>query len=512
MKASADRDTLRIDFADERLWRGERNVPLAPKAFALLRYLVNHPNRLLTKNEILDNVWPDTYVTEGLVREYVQALRRALGDSPKVPKFIETVHRRGYRYIGQIEILADEVDTPETTSNPASLPVLAVLALENFTGQKRWDRLADGLTDDMITEFTRYRDLLTIARNSTFIYKGKPIDVRQIGRELGADYVLEGSIQADDERIRLNAQLVNTQDGSHLWADRYDRRIEDIFAIQDAIVERVTAAIGGFHGAISRQERKKASNTAPSSLRAYELYLLGYEHEAKLDKENTLEAIKILEQAIKLDPHFARAWIVLGWAYKHIVINKWLEDTAHAALKRREAFEKAVALDADDAISQRELGLLHAEGGDIVRATEFFERALELGRNHADLLALIAIDVATVFGREQEAIALMRRAFRLNPHAPGWYHMQMARVAYFAGEFKNSIAASKQASDFLNTYLFRLLSLAQLQSNDTKRVSKDFHCRYPDFDAYASIRGSGILHPAAIEHYQVGLRKAGLID
>lgn len=244
MKARSHSISLRIDLENELLLRGRQEVALAPKVFALLRYFVQHPNQLLTKEAILDNVWPDMYVTEGSIKDYIHDLRKALQDDPKTPHFIETVHRRGYRYIGSISIVTDKENMPFADRGRPSAPAIAVLPFENFSGDERWNRLADGLADDLITALTRFRDILVIARNSSFSYKGKSIDVRQIGRALSADYILEGSIQASEEQIRVTVQLVSAGDGSHLWARRYDYSAEDIFAIQDAIVEQVLASFG----------------------------------------------------------------------------------------------------------------------------------------------------------------------------------------------------------------------------------------------------------------------------
>ncbi len=389
-------------------------------------------------------------------------------------------------------------------------PVIAVLSFENLSEAERWERFAAGLSDDIITDLTRYPDLLVIARNSTFAYKGRAVDVRQIGRELKAGYVLEGSIQTVGKRIRVTAQLIDTQDGSHVWAERYDRNAGDLFAIQDDVVEHVAAALGGFHGEILRAERGKLRRRPPESLRAYELYLLGYELEAPIDKENTLEAIQVLERAIEMDPLFARTWTVLGWACEHAVTAGWAENPSIMAARRRTAVLKAAELDPRDPIALEELGALRAEEGDIGGAREAFERALELGRNHADTLALLAKYVVTVLGRENEAMSLMKRAFRLNPNAPNWYFMNQLRVAYFTHDFETAVHAAKRSTDFCLTHLFNILALAQLgRTEEVAGTVADFWDRYPDFDPESIIRDFPLIDPSAIELYRDGLRKAG---
>ena len=308
----------------------------------------------------------------------------------------------------------------------------------------------------------------------------------------------------------MTAQLVDTQDGSHVWAERYDRNAGDLFAIQDDVVEHVAAALGGFHGEILRAERGKLRRRPPESLRAYELYLLGYELEAPIDKENTLEAIQVLERAIEMDPLFARTWTVLGWACEHAVTAGWAENPSIMAARRRTAVLKAAELDPRDPIALEELGALRAEEGDIGGAREAFERALELGRNHADTLALLAKYVVTVLGRENEAMSLMKRAFRLNPNAPNWYFMNQLRVAYFTRDFETAVHAAKRSTDFCLTHLFNILALAQLgRTEEVAGTVADFWDRYPDFDPESIIRDFPLIDPSAIELYRDGLRKAG---
>ncbi len=322
--------------------------------------------------------------------------------------------------------------------------------------------------------------------------------------------MLEGSIQSDGGQVRVTSQLVDTTDGSHIWAERYDRKLDDFFTIQDDVVEKVTAGIGGFHGGVLRAELLKAKRRRPTSLQAYELYLLGYELETRFDKENTLECIKLLERVVQMDPQFSRAWTVLGWACEHAFRAGWVEDVAGTAARRRTAILKAAELDPNDGIALEELGRLRAEEGDIAGASEAFERALDVGRNYADMLALIAKQVATVLGREDDALVLMRRAFRLNPIAPGWYYMNMMRVAYFARDFQAVVDAAKRATDFPDTHMFNILALAQLgRDEEAAAAAADFRARFPNFDPESMIHDLPLVHPPTIELYRDGLCKAG---
>jgi adenylate cyclase len=255
---------------------------------------------------------------------------------------------------------------------------------------------------------------------------------------------------------------------------------------------------------------KEARPQAPASLRAYELYLLGYEAEARLDKEHTLRAIPLLERAIELDPQFARAWTVLGWACEHAAQANWATDSSELASRRRAAVVAAAALDPRDPIAVGELGLLRGEEGDFDVARETIERALSLGRNHADALALLAKHIPTVLGRTDDALSIMERAFKLNPHPPVWYFNSQLRIAYFARDFEGTVHAAKRAPDSLYPHLFKTLALAQLRrSEELADAAAGFWGRYPHFDPGSAIRDLPIVHPPAIELYCDGLRKAG---
>jgi TolB-like protein len=196
-------------------------------------------------------------------------------------------------------------------------PSIAVLPFENLSGDPKQERLADGITEDIITDLSRFRELFVIARNSTFVYKDRPTDVRQIALELGVQYVLEGSLQFDDDRVRITAQLVDATTGSHVWSERYDRTLDDIFAIQDEVTRTIAASLAGQHGIVARATRETARRKPANSLRAYENYTLGMEHKHRFAEADNNKARELFLRAIALDPNFARAYV--GLAMTHSV-------------------------------------------------------------------------------------------------------------------------------------------------------------------------------------------------
>src|SRR5262245_27443340 len=239
-----------LDIARNSLRASDREIALRRKTFELLRYLVENPDRLVTKEELLKAIWPNVVVTDESLTQCVSEVRHAIGDSKQA--IIATVPRRGYRFAApvlhvatsaaaaaQSALPAAEPPPPASDSGPRpqslrlDRPSVAVLPFANLSGDVQQDYFSDGITEDIITELSRFSDLMVIARNSTFQYKGKAVDIRQIARELSVRYVLEGSIRRAGDRVRVNAQLIDAVTGTHRWAERYDRELSDVFSVQD---------------------------------------------------------------------------------------------------------------------------------------------------------------------------------------------------------------------------------------------------------------------------------------
>jgi adenylate cyclase len=218
-----------------------------------------------------------------------------------------------------------------------------------MSGEARFQRLADGITEDVITDLARFPDLMVIARDSTFAYRNRDAGVREIGRALGAGYLVEGSFQAADGEIRVTARLIDASTGAHLWANRWKRVEARLFEVQDEVVQEIAGALGNWSGEILRAERRRVAHKPPTSLEAYELYLLGRDHEEKLTQEDTEKALGLLKRSLALDPSFARAWLVLSYAHSHFEMFQWDSDTKTSSHSqaRREAILKAAELDPD---------------------------------------------------------------------------------------------------------------------------------------------------------------------
>ena len=393
---------------------------------------------------------------------------------------------------------------------PGLRAAIAVLPFENLAGDERWTRLADGISEDIITDLARHGDLTVIARSSSFAFRDRHVDVREIGRQLGVRYLLEGSIQAADGRIRVTAQLIDAQTRAHLWAERYDRDEGDLFAVQDDVVQQVAGALLGWEGRISRAERRRARRGTPSSLAAYERYLLAYEAEAKLTRAETMRAIELVESALALDPTLARAWLVRAYALHHAVLFGWTENPEATKRAYEQSIVRAHELDPADGAILIEVGDLRTEAGDLAGARAAYEEAARVAANHGDTLALLAKYFAGTLGRPEEARAMMQRAFRFNPGAPPLYFYNQLRVAYLLGDFQDAIAAARQSPDTAVTKLFLAMSLARLgRDAESEEVVRALRRDHPEFNPMRVCGTVWLLDARAQAAVREGLHRIG---
>jgi adenylate cyclase len=287
-------------------------VPLRAKSFELLRLFVTNAGRLLDRETINQAIWSDVVVTDDAITQCIRDIRRALGDDDQ--SILKTVPRRGY-------VLTAEVTTPPPqplgplvsgSLLSSDKPSIAVLPFDNLSGDPEQEYFSDGLADDIITEMSRFHSLFVIARNSSFTYRGRPVDVKQIAHDLGVRYVVEGSVRRAAGRIRINAQLIDAEAGTHIWAERYDRALEDVFAVQDEITMAVVTAI---QPAVADAELRRALRKPPDDLGAWESYQRGLWHLGRASETDNERAREFFERAIELDSGFAAAYTQLALAY-----------------------------------------------------------------------------------------------------------------------------------------------------------------------------------------------------
>jgi TolB-like protein/Tfp pilus assembly protein PilF len=404
------------------------------------------------------------------------------------------------------------------TSAPLPLPdkpSIAVLPFTNIGGDAKQERLADGLTEDVITDLSRYRDLFVIARNSVMTYKGKPISVQQVGRELGVRYVLEGSIQTSGDRVRVTAQLIEAATGGHLWSEQYNRALDDIFEVQNEATQKIAAALGGSYGALAVADTASVSRKPPANLRAYDYFLLGMEAHSLNTKDDNSRAEELLKKALELDPQFARVFAGLAAVYNVRANSAWGQDGPSALLEKAKlALLKSIALVSTNGRTYALLGLIYMELSDFDRAVAAFEQAFSLNPNDPSVLVLYGGQLPYV-GRAKEGVDMVNRAFRLNPHYPDYYNA-LIDPFYAIGQYNQVIVMSRRTRGDLMVWPLAVLALsyAQLgQHTDAAAAVANLLRRFPDcsFERLLSELG-GIRDQPTLAHYLDGAHKAGLRD
>jgi TolB-like protein/Tfp pilus assembly protein PilF len=341
---------------------------------------------------------------------------------------------------------------------------IAVLPFESIGNDPKWDRFADGITEDIVIDLSHSKDLFVVARNSTEAYRGKPADVRAVGRDLGVRYVLEGSIQPSGDQIRVTALLIDTRTGGNVWSDRYDRPATELFKVQSDVTEKIAATLTGYEGAVAEAERSLIRRKPPSDLTAYDTYLLGMEAKHKVTQEGLDEGERLFRRALEIDPQLARAYVGLACIYDYRIDLGLGTSVADNLTKLMEAARNAVRLDPNDGETQLVLGHAFAYRGMADQALEQFAKAEALAPSNADLLINIAWFLPQ-FGQPDRAVELTEKALKLNPNYPYWYNQEL-RLAYFFGrQFDKSVKYAKQiTTPFATDYAY--LAAASAMAGD----------------------------------------------
>jgi adenylate cyclase len=394
-------------------------------------------------------------------------------------------------------------------------PAIAVLPFDNLSGDPEQEYFVDGIAEDLITRLSAWRDFPVIARNSSFIYKGNTADIRQVSRELGVRYVVEGSVRKAGERVRISAQLIDATTGAHVWAERYDRELQDIFSLQDEITE---AIVGSMRPELQRTEVQRAVRKEQQNLDAWDCICRGRWCDQKFTKEDNAQARSFYERATELDPTFADAFASLALTYVYDVAYDWAADRAQSIDKANRLAEKSLRL--DDRNPQARAALGHASGlaGQREQMIESFERAVELNPNDARSHGGLGFALSYT-GRPDDAIAHLEQAMRLSPQASemflwlasmGWAHFSGGRYE----EAVSWLERSRQNSPgFPLTYRGLAAAYAQLGRLEEARTALREDLRLVPDESISSIKAQiPVADLDFLERYFDGLRKAGLKD
>jgi adenylate cyclase len=527
-----------LDIARNSLRAADREVPLRRKSFELLRYLVENPDRLVTKEELLKAIWPNVFVTDEVLTQCVSEVRQAIGDSKQT--IIVTLPRRGYRFAASVlraaapgtagvspalshraggtpAVPGGEAAPPASPDSGPLLdrPSVAVLPFANLSGDPQQDYFSDGITEDITTELSRFSELLVIARNSAFQYKGKAVDVRQVGRELDARYILEGSVRRSGDRIRIAAQLIDATTGVHRWAERYDRELVDIFAVQDEVARAIAVVLAAH---VNRAETERALLKPPAAWQAYEYYLRGAEalvlHHTGRTKASLYDARRLLEQSLAIDPDYARAAAMLSRTHFHSYIQPFDGDyLSPAALDRAlELAQTAVRLDPRLPQARAELGqvLLFKRQHDAAMLE--FERAFALNPNFIDFRYALAL---VYVGEPARAIEVLEAIIRLDPFPPSPTFGQLGFAYYVRKRYGDAVHWCREciSRQPMPQWPHVTLACAYAQSGqleEARAAAAKVLRINPSFTIESSKRILVYKAPKDLEHSIDGMRKAGL--
>ena len=513
-----------LDVERWELRRDGELVSLEPRAMSILAHLVAHRDRVVAKEELLDEVWGDRYVSESALTTQIKSIRRVVGDTGREQRVIRTVHGHGYRFVapvGSAPAASDEAAAAPTAAGdgggPAETstnPVVAVLPFVNQSGDTERDHVADGLTSDVIAALSKHRWLRVVARATSAGYGDRPTAVADLRDELGVGYVVDGAVRLDDSRLRVTVGLTETDTGTSRWAERFDRAVEDLFDVLDEITDLIVASL---EPELGYAERDRVLRRPHTHLRAWDLFHLGIAHFYRFTAEDNREAQRLLDEARRLDPEFAdaHAW----WSYAVVLgMTYWDTDPTPEALELAlEGTRTALERDGHNAVFHMLQGRVHLARRDYGAALIENETAIDLNPTFAAAFCGLG-DSLCYEGRYDEAIANFERSINLGAHDPQrWAFLSYGALALiFAGRFAEAVAWAERAEAIPNcqywTTAHKVVALAHLGRDDeTARARDRLLGIFPGFSQrYAREKLFYLKRPEQLERYLEGLERAGV--
>ncbi len=444
-------DKFEIDTNNYQLSENGRVVAIEPLAFNLLVYLLENRSRVVSKDELFENLWAGKVVSDAALASRLKDARKAVNDTGTKQSVIKTIHGRGYQFVAVTtetgrSALANEANVtselgrsnPQTTAvenlQLPDKPSIAVLPFENLSGDAEQEFFSDGITEDIITQLSHFESLFVVARKSSFKFRDQSVDIREIGSSLGVRFILEGSVRGSENRIRLTAQLIDATTGEHVWADRFDRDLEGVFAVQDEISSSIVSTIAG---RIDAYDSERIGSKPTSSLSAYESVLRGQKLLHGYTEASFIEAQEHFQQAMSLDPRFARAFALN--AYSEIAI--WLFRPSPDHIQRAlQSGTTALELDDQESKAHLALGTARLFNFEWDKSDYHLQRAKQLNPND-DLIMIEYARLLVYTGRPLEGEELVLQAMRQNPFYPNWFWNVLTRCLHTACKYEEAMAS-----------------------------------------------------------------------
>jgi len=522
--------SLHVDRQELR--RGDDLVAVDPQVLDLLQYLIRNRERVVSKDDLIENIWKGRIVSESTLTSRIYAVRQAIGDSGDLQRFIRTIPRKGIRFIADVtesegqaghqaapselpatpRVSAPSIAAPPLTDKPS----IAVLPFANMSDDSEQEYFSDGLTEDIITGLSRQPWFFVIARNSTFSYKGKAVDVREAGAQLGARYILEGSVRKADNRVRVTAQLIDATQGNHLWADRYDRDLADIFDLQDELTSKVIDSVGP---QILVTEATRVRRKPPQSIDAWDLVIQALPHMWRMTTTDHQRALQMLQQAIEIDPNYAHAHALIGWIYVSMFNLDTRRPIGEFTDRALESGTRAVTLDDQDPWGHLALGLGHARRRRSELAQSHLSKSVELNPSFALGYAGLGYALA-VGGQPERGLESLEQAHRLSPRDPflALYSPTVRYMALFALErYEETVEVCRLTialhPNHAGAWRLLTVSLGLLgRLDEAKTALEQTRKLQPDLSSAHVVNNTVYVNVADRNRFLEGLRKAGLKD
>ena len=497
----------RVSPAEGVVSRGSEDVHLEPKVAEVLVYLASHAGEVITREELEREVWHGAVVGYDSVTNSVIKLRRALHDDSRESHYISTIPKRGYKLIAPVNYpttdeessaTADHLPAPAITetrvqlpksvprfqvfimallgvlilgmaglwlwvpSTPSNVaptlttqPAVIVLPFENLSNDPKQDYLADGMTEDLITDLSRTANLQVLSNNTSYIYRGKHISPQEVGKALHIDFVLQGNIRSVGNAIRVNAQLVDTRTGFNKWGETYDRSTEEVFTVQHEITSGVVNALAL---TLTDEEKQRLAHKATSNLKAYGFFQEGQRLTKRYTKEDNQLAEQAYQKAIEIDPTYGRAYGALAYNLGVDYLRAWTDSPMETLDRALDMAKHAVAI--DDSIPQTywALGWAYLHRKEFAKAEQATKKSIDIAPNYADGYGLLAL-IYNHEGKPQLAIKNIQKGMRLNPYYTWDYPYNLGRAYYVLGQYDKAIAALEDAHQRNPNALFAAIYL-----------------------------------------------------